>query len=866
MRKSFLAFFSAAALALQPPCPARDLPFGAQIRHGSLDISTHGHAMRIDQQSPSAIVNWESFDIGRGFAVEIHQPSRLATMLARVTGPSPSELHGQLTANGGFYLVNPAGILFGSGAVIDVNRLLATTRDLADEAFLAGRLEFTGNSSAAVINHGQLNAEAVALLAGIVENHGTITAPQSALLGAGQVIRLQNFGNGGSLAIDFSELDSNFHTTVVNDGVLNSSGGTAALAAGGGAGDLQAASGSVSAHSVEFSGRNAALSRLGEVNAEELLIDPTANLVIGAEPARDSGLGYVLAALNAGSDELEIPVSETQPEFTAGVGYGFHDQDGNGWTYLRREANTLGGQLESYSYFDPILTYYHDDYLNSQLETHAITLKYTRRGTADGAITVAQGATLGGNHPLALIAEADLTLAEGINATNSTALTFEAGHNLAANALSTPASLTLIAGNRLDCGTLTGREICLAAGQEITLTQGAAATEGSLTASGETMRITGEVSANQNLKFNFEHLLSNGPVNLEAQENLAVKGDWLADQNGLGLATAHGDIDIQGTLREAKELAILGGHDVKLDTSSLLQSNYVYIQATGGILGHGEIQAASALEAIAGDRLVSTGTLLTPEASFTAGGNMQLSDTKMTSVKKLMVGNHGDAVQISLDWQQDLERLELITTGSRSDASAQVGTLESALLLAEGSGSSLNLSGQTVNLERAETFAGDLTLAGTNALTLGSALSRQAGKVSVASGTDLVVREILSSADDLAVTAGGRIVLAGQEKLSAGRNLYLTAMDFDYARNPFRIAAGGKLYLSAAPGTALSPLFALLEGPTRDHAIHPRDTGLPGTVIYHGRVWMGTPAQMAAVGRAESELFARVCAALREIK
>ena len=36
MKKSLLALLSAAALALQPPCPARDLPHGAQIRHGDL--------------------------------------------------------------------------------------------------------------------------------------------------------------------------------------------------------------------------------------------------------------------------------------------------------------------------------------------------------------------------------------------------------------------------------------------------------------------------------------------------------------------------------------------------------------------------------------------------------------------------------------------------------------------------------------------------------------------------------------------------------------------------------------------------------------------------------------------------------------
>ena len=387
MQKITFALLAVIVLNVRPPCPARDLPQGAQVRHGRLDIHTSDHAMLIEQHSAKAIVDWDSFDIGPGFGVDLQQPSSQATMLARVIGGVPSEICGRLTANGGFYLVNPAGILFANGATVDVNRLLATTQNITDEAFLANRLEFAGTDHADVVNCGSLSAEMVALIAQKVENHGEIAAPQSALVG-GTAIRLHQFDNGGTLRIDFSKLDLNHCSTVINKGNIQAGDGTAVLTAGGGAGLIEANEGTVVARSAEFSGRNAALSRLGNIGAEEIVIDPTANLVIGPATAQSSGLGYGLTAQTVGAGEIEISAEAAQPEFTAGIGYGFHDQNGNGWTYLRREANTLGGVLDSYSYLDPVLTYYHDAYLNTQLNQQAITLQYNRHGTTDGAIAV----------------------------------------------------------------------------------------------------------------------------------------------------------------------------------------------------------------------------------------------------------------------------------------------------------------------------------------------------------------------------------------------------------------------------------------------------------------------------------------------
>jgi len=66
---------------------AANLPSGAEVVHGQVQFeSTSSDALRIIQNSQSAIVNWQSFDIGHGALVDIVQPNVDAAMLSRVVG------------------------------------------------------------------------------------------------------------------------------------------------------------------------------------------------------------------------------------------------------------------------------------------------------------------------------------------------------------------------------------------------------------------------------------------------------------------------------------------------------------------------------------------------------------------------------------------------------------------------------------------------------------------------------------------------------------------------------------------------------------------------------------------------------------
>ena len=71
---------------------AANLPTGGQVVSGVVNINqVDANNMVVTQGSQSAIVNWESFDIGRDAFVNVVQPNVDASMLARVVGGSLSK-------------------------------------------------------------------------------------------------------------------------------------------------------------------------------------------------------------------------------------------------------------------------------------------------------------------------------------------------------------------------------------------------------------------------------------------------------------------------------------------------------------------------------------------------------------------------------------------------------------------------------------------------------------------------------------------------------------------------------------------------------------------------------------------------------
>src|ERR1700704_6289257 len=119
-------------------------PEGASVVGGAATIQGQGGpAVIVNQSSSSAIINWNTFNVRANESIRFNQPSSSSVALNRVTGGlGPSEIMGTLTANGRVFVINRDGILFGPGSVVNTAGFLATTNDIRNADFMAGRYNF----------------------------------------------------------------------------------------------------------------------------------------------------------------------------------------------------------------------------------------------------------------------------------------------------------------------------------------------------------------------------------------------------------------------------------------------------------------------------------------------------------------------------------------------------------------------------------------------------------------------------------------------------------------------------------------------------------------------------------------------------
>ena len=159
MRKLLLATTALVPLGL---AAAAANPLGSNVVGGNATVQGTGtSSVIINQSSQNAVINWNSFNIGAGEQTRFNQPNSTSTVLNRVLGdPNASQIFGTLSANGRVFLINPNGILIGNGAVINTASFLATTHDITNENFMAGRYQFNipGRPDASIVNLGTITA------------------------------------------------------------------------------------------------------------------------------------------------------------------------------------------------------------------------------------------------------------------------------------------------------------------------------------------------------------------------------------------------------------------------------------------------------------------------------------------------------------------------------------------------------------------------------------------------------------------------------------------------------------------------------------------------------------------------------------
>ena len=180
------ACFSGAVLA-NPTAPT--------VVSGTASFATTGNILNVTN-SHNAIINWGSFSIGVNELTRFIQPSALSAVLNRVIGQDPSAILGALQSNGRVFLLNPNGIVFGSGAQINVAGLVASTLNLSNDDFLNNRMRFTdGAGAGSVVNNGSITGGSVYLVGNAVTNNGLISSPNGeVVLAAGNSVELVNPG------------------------------------------------------------------------------------------------------------------------------------------------------------------------------------------------------------------------------------------------------------------------------------------------------------------------------------------------------------------------------------------------------------------------------------------------------------------------------------------------------------------------------------------------------------------------------------------------------------------------------------------------------------------------------------------------
>ena len=135
-RKAFLT--AAICLALSQSVFA--MPTGGKVVDGTVMGIVNGTVASggtINVNS-NALIDWTKFDIGKNETLNFAFHQDYLNVINHVTGSEMSQLLGTLNAkNGNVYLINPNGILVGSGARIDAGSLILSTLNATDDQLKA---------------------------------------------------------------------------------------------------------------------------------------------------------------------------------------------------------------------------------------------------------------------------------------------------------------------------------------------------------------------------------------------------------------------------------------------------------------------------------------------------------------------------------------------------------------------------------------------------------------------------------------------------------------------------------------------------------------------------------------------------------
>ncbi|TKW80392.1 MAG: filamentous hemagglutinin N-terminal domain-containing protein, partial [Bradyrhizobium icense] len=186
------------------------------------------YAVDITQTQSKAILNWDSFSIGRNTTLNFIQQSSDWIAFNRINEATtaPSQILGNMNALGSIYVINRNGIIFGGGSQVNVHTLIASdldvgqfgmTRQARDTFFMNTGIAGTGDNRLSFTNTFPLTKDGSGT-AGDKIGGGVYVQP-----GASITASLLTPDTPGSIFL--------FGSNVYNEGTLSASGGEVALVA-----------------------------------------------------------------------------------------------------------------------------------------------------------------------------------------------------------------------------------------------------------------------------------------------------------------------------------------------------------------------------------------------------------------------------------------------------------------------------------------------------------------------------------------------------------------------------------------------------------------------------------------------------------
>jgi filamentous hemagglutinin family protein len=315
--------------------------------------SAGGHTtVSINQTKDKAILNWQTFNVGKNTEVDFHQQASWA-VLNRVNDPNgrPSEIEGQIKGDGTVLLMNRNGIVFTGSSQVNVRNLAAAAAAMSDDQFTTHGIysaqangayssAFTDAAGKVLVQSGAQITTAtpasatqgggyILLLGQEVDNRGTLSTPQGqTAMAAGDYFILRP-GQG---------TDSNAYSTTRGNEVVAGYSGDGNGALGTGAGENGAADGGTA------SGNNAGTAPVsGRVSNHGLIQSLQGDITLTGHAVVQDGVALSSSTVNnRGTVHLLNPASDQTGSVTVtGNGVTAVVLDGSDQTALDSQRASL---------------------------------------------------------------------------------------------------------------------------------------------------------------------------------------------------------------------------------------------------------------------------------------------------------------------------------------------------------------------------------------------------------------------------------------------------------------------------------------------------------------------------------------------